>query len=139
MSVQLNHTIIKSREQRATADFIAEILGIEPPAGFANDHFLMIQLSNDVSLDVMQFDGAYDPQHYAFLVSEEEFDQVLTRLQRMGVEYFAGPWRSRPGQINTLDGGRGVYFPSPGGHDLEVLTRPYGADAEATALRHMGN
>jgi hypothetical protein len=65
------------------------------------------------------------PQHYAFLISEAEFDAVAGRLSERGLPTWADPGRRTPG-INTNDGGRGLYFDSPQGHNLEVLTVPYG-------------
>ncbi|GAB3976867.1 hypothetical protein GCM10029978_064960 [Actinoallomurus acanthiterrae] len=68
-----------------------------------------------------------DPQHYAFLVSEEEFDAIFGRIQEAGVTYYADPFHQEPGRINHLDGGRGAYFSDPNGHNLEIITRPYGS------------
>jgi catechol 2,3-dioxygenase-like lactoylglutathione lyase family enzyme len=44
-----------------------------------------------------------------------------------GIPYFADPMGRQKGQINHHDGGRGVYFPDPDGHWLEIITRPYGS------------
>lgn len=68
--------------------------------------------------------------HYAFLISEVDFDAVFGRIREQGLEYWADPRRSRPGEINHNDGGRGVYFPDPDGHYLEVITRPYGSGGD---------
>jgi catechol 2,3-dioxygenase-like lactoylglutathione lyase family enzyme len=80
-----------------------------------------------VTLDFAESDGEITPQHYAFLVSEPEFDQIFGRIQGRDLPYWADPRRRRPGEINHNDGGRGVYFPDPDGHLLEIITRPYGA------------
>jgi catechol 2,3-dioxygenase-like lactoylglutathione lyase family enzyme len=72
-------------------------------------------------------DGPIQPRHYAFLISEADFDAVFGRIREQGLQYWADPSRSRPGEINHNDGGRGVYFPGPDGHYLEVITRPYGS------------
>ncbi|MEW2634120.1 hypothetical protein AB0903_21355 [Streptomyces sp. NPDC048389] len=66
-------------------------------------------------------------QHYAFLISEDEFDQVFRRVQEAGLTYYADPHGERPGEINRNDGGRGMYFIDPAGHGMEVITRPYGS------------
>src|SRR5437660_9529487 len=68
----------------------------------------------------------FGPQHYAFLVSEAEFDAALSRIRAAGVAHYANFRRERPGEINHLYGGRGVYFDDPNGHLLELITRPYG-------------
>jgi hypothetical protein len=125
MAVQLNHTIVHSRDSSTSAIFLTEILGLAPPGRFG--HFRTVEVDNGVSLD---FADASDPivaQHYAFLVSEQEFDEIFGRIQERGLDYWADPGRSRPGQINRRDGGRGLYFPDPDGHFLEILTRPYGS------------
>ncbi|MBT1093456.1 VOC family protein [Streptomyces sp. Tu102] len=138
MAVQLNHTIVLTDDRRATADFVTEVLGLEPARSFADEFFLVVELANNVELEVLQIDGDYPGQHYAFLVSEAEFDQIFDRIKRKTIQYYAGHGNQLPGEINTLEGGRGMYFNIPGGHNFEVLTRPYGADAEAIALKEAG-
>ena len=124
MSVQLNHTIVWSRQPLASAVFLADMLGRPPPAAFGP--FQVVELDNGVSLDFGANEGEITPQHYAFLISETEFDAVIGRIRERGLDHWADPARRRPGEINHNDGGRGVYFPDPEGHFLEVLTRPYG-------------
>ncbi len=69
-------------------------------------------------------------QHYAFLITEAEFDEIFVRIRKRGVDYWSDPGRSRPGEINHNDNGRGVYFEDPNGHLLEIITRPYGASGK---------
>ncbi|BCW57459.1 hypothetical protein [Arthrobacter sp. StoSoilB20] len=78
-------------------------------------------------MDFLEASGAIAPQHYAFLVSEEEFDQIFLRITAEHIPYWADPARSRANQINHNDGGRGIYFCNPDGHFLEAITRPYGS------------
>jgi extradiol dioxygenase family protein len=124
MAVELNHTIVASRDQAETAAFITAVLGL-PDAGRYGP-FLVVQTANGVSLDVADRDDVV-PQHYAFLVTETEFDEIWGRIRERGVEFYADPSRKRPGEINTNDGGRGLYFTEPSGHLLEIITRPYGS------------
>ena len=126
MSAQLNHTIVWCRDRQASARFLAQMLGRPEPSRFGP--FAVVELDNGVSLDFHDTDGAITPQHYAFLIDEPDFDAVLGRIHERGLDHWADPARSRPGEINRRDGGRGVYFPDPDGHFLEVLTRPYGAE-----------
>jgi catechol 2,3-dioxygenase-like lactoylglutathione lyase family enzyme len=126
MAVQLNHTIVAAKDRDASARFLAEILGLPEPKPFGP--FMAVEVDNDVTLDYMQTDGAIAEQHYAFLVSEDEFDQILGRIQERGLPYWADPGHREAGRINTHWGGRGVYFPDPNGHNLEALTRPYGSE-----------
>lgn len=125
MTVQLNHTIIPARDKTVSATFLAEILGLADPAPFG--HFLTVRLDNDVTLDFIDYPGEFRPQHLAFLVSEAEFDTIFGRIRERQLQYWADPQRQHPGEINHHDGGRGVYFPDPDGHFLEILTRPYGS------------
>jgi catechol 2,3-dioxygenase-like lactoylglutathione lyase family enzyme len=125
VSAQLNHTIVWCRDKQRSATFLADILSLPAPARFGP--FLVVALSNGVSLDFHETDGEIASQHYAFLVSEDEFDQVFGRIRERGLEYWADPGQRSAGRINTNDGGRGVYFEDPDGHLLEAITRPYGA------------
>ncbi len=103
MAVQLNHTIVRCSNQRASAKFLAEILGRPTPTRFG--HFDVVQLDNDVSLDFAESGGPIRPQRYAFLSSEAEFDAVLDRIKDRGLAHWAHPMRRQPGQINHNDGG----------------------------------
>lgn len=127
MTVELNHTIVAARDKRAAATFLADLLGLPAPAPFGP--FYVVPLGNGVSLDFMDTSGDIRPQHYAFLVSEAEFDAIFGRIQAQNLPYWADPFHHLPGEINTRDGGRGVYFDDPDGHILELLTRPYGSGA----------
>ena len=125
MSAELNHTIVWCRNQEKSAQFLADMLGRPAPTRFGPFH--VVALDNGVSLDFRSAESRVVPQHYAFLISEADFDAVLGRIHERRLEHFADPGRTRPGEINRNDGGRGVYFPDPDGHFLEVITRPYGS------------
>jgi catechol 2,3-dioxygenase-like lactoylglutathione lyase family enzyme len=125
MVVHLNHTIVSVRDKHESATFLADILGLDPPTPYGP--FLIVQVDNDVSLDFADDHGPVNPQHYAFLVSETDFDDIFGRIRARGLSYWADPGRHRPGEINTNDGGRGVYWEDPSGHFLEIITRPYGS------------
>ncbi len=125
MSVKLNHTIVWSREKRVSASFLADVFGLPRPVRFGP--FLGVEVGNEVTLDFADAAGEIAPQHYAFLVSEREFDRIFGRIRERGLAYWADPAQSREGEINTHDGGRGVYFEDPSGHLLEIITRPYGS------------
>jgi len=124
MTVKLNHTIVNVRDKRKSASFFTEVFGLPKAVPFGS-YFLSVPVG-DTTLDFC--DADYDPeqQHYAFLVSEKEFDQIFGRIKQRGVEYWADPRKSQKGEINRHDGGRGVYFEEPGGHFLEIITVPYG-------------
>jgi catechol 2,3-dioxygenase-like lactoylglutathione lyase family enzyme len=122
MPVDLNHTIVYCRDKEASAGFLAEILGLPAPVGFGP--FAVVEVSNGVSLDFLE--GEVHAQHYAFLVSESEFDEIHQRIVGQGLPYWADPGQNQSQQINTNDGGRGLYWQDPNGHILEILTVPYG-------------
>ena len=125
MGIALNHTIVWCSDKARSAGFMTEMLGLPPARRFY--HFLVVDLDNQVSLDFYQKEGAVAGQHYAFLIGEAEFDAAYARIQARGLTYWADPARTRPGEINTNDGGRGLYFEDPDGHLLEIITRPYGS------------
>jgi catechol 2,3-dioxygenase-like lactoylglutathione lyase family enzyme len=127
VSVELNHTIVSARDPHGSAAFLADVLGLPAPTRFGP--FMVVETANGVSLDFADADGEIAPQHYAFLVSEAEFDEIFARIEAMDLPYWADPGRRRLGEINRNDGGRGVYFPDPDGHLLEIITRPYGSGA----------
>src|SRR3954452_21676256 len=110
MPVQLNHTIVAARDKHESAGFLADVLGLPPPTAFGP--FAVVQLDNDVSLDFMD-DTVSEPRPYAFLVSEEEFDQIMERIRARGLTDWADPFEQHPGEINSHDGGRGVYWADP--------------------------
>ena len=125
MSIDLNHTIVHARDPQASAAFLAEMLGRGAPVRFGPFHG--VALDNGVTLDFIQADRELVIEHYAFLVSEAEFDQIFGRIEARGLPYWADPAHRQPGRINHNDGGRGVYWNDPDGHYLEILTRPYGS------------
>ncbi|KMS67346.1 glyoxalase/bleomycin resistance protein/dioxygenase [Streptomyces viridochromogenes] len=125
MTVQLNHTIVAAHDKRTSARFLADILGLEVSPQYGP--FIPVEIPNGVTLDYMDSPDTITPQHYAFLVSEDDFDTIFARIQAAGLTYWADPHHRRTGEINHNDGGRGTYFEDPNGHNLEILTRPYGS------------
>jgi catechol 2,3-dioxygenase-like lactoylglutathione lyase family enzyme len=124
MPIELNHTIVHARDPQASAAFLAELLGRGAPVRFGPFHG--VELDNRVTLDFIESGAELTIEHYAFLVSEEEFDQIFGRIQARELPYWADPAHQQPGSINRHDGGRGVYWNDPNGHYLEIITRPYG-------------
>ena len=125
MAVEFNHTLVWCQDKQHSARFLTDILGLPAPEPFG--HFLVVKLTNGVSLDFCESDDTIAPQHYAFLIGDDDFDQAFGRIRERGLEFWADPRRQQPGEINHLYGGRGVYFKDPDGHFLEMTTRPYGS------------
>ncbi len=124
--MQLNHTIVHARDADVSARFLSEVLGLGAPGHFGP--FTVVELANGVSLDFLTTGPEWDliVEHYAFLVTEPEFDEILGRIQERDLTYWADPHNAEPGQINHHDGGRGVYWRDPDDHMLEIITVPYG-------------
>lgn len=128
----LNHLIVWSADKHVGATHLVEILDLDPPRDFGG-HFLVVEMGNGASLDYADWNGEeLTPQHLAFLVSEAEFDGAYERIEARGIDHWADPSKQTPGEINHNDGGRGVYWDDPDGHLLEIITRPYGAETEAS-------
>jgi len=124
MSVQLNHTIVPARDPAASAAFLADILGCAAPV--RHDPFYAVKLDNGVTMDFMRAEEPIPWHHYAFMVSESEFDSIFARMHERGLQYWADPGHHRPDEINRNDGCRRVYWEDSNGHNLEIITRPYG-------------
>jgi len=125
MPIRLDHTTVAATDARASAEFLAAVLGLA--VGEPTGPFTPIVMANGVTLDFYDADDATERGgHFAFLVSEDEFSAGLGHLEATGVTYYPGPFLTRPGEINTNDGGRGLYFLDPVGHTMELLTVPYG-------------
>ena len=126
MAIKLNHTIVHSKNRQEAAEFFAALFNRTAPVPFGP--FLDVELDNEVTLAFLNADGMeVQMQHYAFLVSEQEFDEIFGRVKQRRLTYWADPHLTQEGKINTHDGGRGVYFQDPSGHLLEIITRPYGS------------
>lgn len=126
MPIEFNHTLVHAYDKQKAANFVTEILGLPAPEPLFG-HFLVVRTANAVSLDFIETTEKFAPQHYAFLVSDAEFDEIFGRIKARGVAYWADPAQKRSGAINTHFGGRGVYFEDPSGNLLEIITRPYSA------------
>lgn len=125
MTIELNHTIVYARDKEASARFLAGLLGLEVSPRYGP--FVPVPIPNGVTLDYADATGPVASQHYAFLVSEKDFDAIFGRIEAAGLTYWADPHHQKAMEINTNDGGRGAYFEDPDGHNLEILTRPYGS------------
>ena len=133
MAIRLNHTIVAARDKSKAARFLSEILGLPAPSLLGP--FAAVPVG-DTSLDYMDTDDEIASQHYAFLVSEIEFDEIFARMRERGLAYWADPGQTQRDQINSWDDGRGVYFEDPNGHLLEILTRPYGSGGTTASRPH---
>ena len=121
MAILLDHTIVPARDKLASAKFFAEVFGLSVKAG--DGYFAQVQVNDSLTFD---FADEPEPQshHYAFHISEAEFDAIYQRVKSKGLPYGSGPYNHSDGKIYTRRGGRGFYFEDPNGHLLEVMTVP---------------
>lgn len=119
MAIVLNHTIVPAHDKVASARFFARIFGLDYVG--PHSHFAPVQVNEALTLDFDDRAG-FDMHHYAFKVTEPEFDAIFGRVKDEGIPYGSGPRARTDMQINHRHGGRGVYFDDPNGHILEILT-----------------
>lgn len=124
MTVQLDHTIVPSRDSKAAAELLADLLGVPWSAAEAGS-FVPVYVNEGLTLDFDQVDGPFPIQHYCFRVSEAEFDGIVARLKAKGIKYRSNPHGPEDMKINTGHGGRIVYWSEPDGHIWEALTVSY--------------
>jgi catechol 2,3-dioxygenase-like lactoylglutathione lyase family enzyme len=132
MAIVLDHTIVPAKDKIASAEFFAEIFGLKVKPG--QGHFAQVQINENLTFDFADEAEAwggpgFDPRtgkshHYAFHISEAEFEAIFGRVKAKGLAYGSGPYNHTNGQIYTRRGGRGFYFEDPNGHLLEVMTVP---------------
>ena len=119
MAIRLDHTIVPAKDKVASAEFFAEIFGLKVKLG----HFAQVQINESLTFD---YTDETEPsrQHYAFHVSDVEFDAIFDRVKAKGLAYGSGPFNHTDGELYHRRGGRGFYFEDPNGHLLEVMTVP---------------
>lgn len=127
MPARLDHTIVHSRDRFAAARFLTELMGAPEPKPFGP--FASVPLENGVTLDYMDSGSArIVSQHLGFLVPDDEFDEILTRVRERELPYWADPDHEQSQQINHLFRGRGFYIDDPDGHSIEFITHTYVSD-----------
>jgi hypothetical protein len=124
--VEFNHLIIFAKDKQGSALFLAELFGLPEPV--TSGFFTAVEFSNNVTFQYAEFAQEFTVQHYAFLVSESNFDSILNKISERKIEFWADPRKQMPNQFNTNHGGRGLYFLDPSGHGMEIITQPYGSD-----------
>jgi len=120
MTIILNHTIVPARDKVASAEFFARIFGLKYEGTVG--HFAPVEVNGSLTFDFDNSDQIAS-HHYAFHVSDEEFDGIFDRIKAEEIPYGSGPFESENMEINNRRGGQGVYFKDPDGHLLELMTR----------------
>jgi catechol 2,3-dioxygenase-like lactoylglutathione lyase family enzyme len=121
MTIMLNHTIVPARDKMAAARNFAQIFGLSFDG--ASSHFAPVRVNETLTL-LFDEDASFESHHYAFHVSEPEFDAIFRRVKEPGISYGSAPWTLNDGKLNDWNGGRGLYFKNPDGHILELMTVP---------------
>ena len=119
MTIVLNHTIVPVQDKRLAARWFAQIAGLQPSE--AGGHFAPVRVNDTLTL-LFADEASFDQRHYAFHVSDAEFDAILGRVKGEGLPFGSAPWSAEDGRLNDWNGGRGVYFRSPDGHLFELMT-----------------
>ena len=120
MTIVLNHTIVPARDKEASARFFARIFGLEYDGPMS--HFAPVRVNDGLTFD-FDTDEKFESHHYAFMVSEPEFEAIFGRIKEDGVAYGSGPSNPDNMKVNERRGGKGLYFRDPNGHLLEIMTR----------------
>jgi catechol 2,3-dioxygenase-like lactoylglutathione lyase family enzyme len=121
MSITLNHTIVPARDKEAAARLFAQLFGLAYEA--IGEHFAPVKV-NDTLTFLFDDDSNFESHHYAFHVSDTEFDTIFRRVQEANLVYGSAPWSADDHKLNHWGGGKGVYFRVPDGHLLELMTVP---------------
>jgi catechol 2,3-dioxygenase-like lactoylglutathione lyase family enzyme len=129
MAIYLDHTIVPAHNKEESARFIASLMGLRYEGLFG--HFAPVKVNDTLSLDFDEREN-FERHHYAFLVSDDDFDAILGRVQAEGLKYGSGPGTQDDMQTNHRHQGRGFYFRDSNGHSWEFITHTYIRD-EMTA------
>jgi catechol 2,3-dioxygenase-like lactoylglutathione lyase family enzyme len=122
MAIVLNHTIVPARDKQAAARLFAQLLGLGYPGD--GGHFAPVKVNDGLTFLFSDEEEAFESHHYAFHVADAEFDAIFGRIREAGLVYGSTPWSPDDGKLNDWGGGRGVYFATPDGHLLELMTVP---------------
>jgi catechol 2,3-dioxygenase-like lactoylglutathione lyase family enzyme len=122
MAITLNHTIVPARDKQAAARLFADLFGLSYSS--EGGHFAPVKVNDALTLLFSDEEAAFESHHYAFHVSDAEFDAIFARITNAGLVYGSAPWSAADGKLNDWGGGRGVYFTTPDGHLLELMTVP---------------
>ena len=123
MTITLNHTIVPAKNKETAARWFADLFGLRI-ADETDDWFAKVKLNQGLTLLFSDEAARFESHHYAFHVSEAEFDAILTRVKAAALAYGSGPGDPDNGKLNRWNGGRGCYFRTPDGHLLELMTQP---------------
>ncbi|MEK4032096.1 VOC family protein [Methylocystis sp. IM3] len=121
MTITLNHTIVPAHNKQDAAEWFADVFGLSIEN--KSDHFAPVRVNETLTL-LFSDAPSFDAHHYAFHISDREFDAIFGRVKEKGASFGSAPWSRTDKKLNDWSGGRGVYFESPDGHLMELMTVP---------------
>lgn len=130
MSIHLDHLMVPSRNKRASARLLAELLGV-PWSETGVGPFVPVFVNDGLTLDFDEWADPLPQIHYCFRVDQRDFDAILGRLQAAGIAYRSQVHGPVDFRIDTRHGGCIVYWNEPDGHQWEMLTLSYARPAPA--------
>jgi catechol 2,3-dioxygenase-like lactoylglutathione lyase family enzyme len=120
--ITIDHIGVLARDAAASAQFLADILGLPPaaPAGPDGDMF-RVQIGTSGTLLYFATESIAG-QHIAFRVDESTFGAVVDRLRAKRLTFGNDPEDQTNMQTSDFLGGQGrVFFRDPNGHLFEVM------------------
>ena len=134
MAIRLDHLIVPSRNQVQGAKFLAGLL--DAPWAEKQGTFSPVYVNETLTVDFADRDR-FESHHFAFSVSDAEFDAIFGRIKAAGIPYRSRPRSENDFQIITRLGGKNLYWEDADGHLWEILTVSY-ARSESPALTAAG-
>jgi catechol 2,3-dioxygenase-like lactoylglutathione lyase family enzyme len=121
MAITLDHTIVPAHDKIASARFFADLFGLiyDGPMG----PFAPVRINETLALDFDDRRQSFEVHHYAFHMSDAEFDGIFGRIREAHLVYGSQPWTPDNMQVRRVCGGRVVFFRDLDGHLLEIRTR----------------
>lgn len=121
MAITLNHTIVPAKDKEAAARQFAQLFSLAYKG--PGEHFAPVKVNEGLTF-LFDDDAKFESHHYAFNVSDAEFDAIFARVKQAALVYGSAPWSADDKKLNDWGGGRGVYFRTSDGHLLELMTVP---------------
>jgi catechol 2,3-dioxygenase-like lactoylglutathione lyase family enzyme len=125
MAINLDHTIVPARDKVASAKFFANLFGLRYDGPFGP--FAPVRVNETFTMDFDDRWENFGVHHYAFHVSEEDFDAIFGRIKEAGLSYGSQPWSLGDMKVDTSPSGRTVYFFDLANHVLEIRTAKPGS------------
>ena len=120
MSIMLDHTIVPARDKVASAKFFADLFGLEYKGPMGS--FAPVRINQTLTMDFDDRWKNFEVHHYAFHVSDAEFDAIFSRVKEAGLVYGSQPWSLTDMKVDEMGRGRKVYFRDLTNHLLEIRT-----------------